>query len=140
MTKLLFHKRKNTIVVVTTVKKVNICASGYNPVRTYALLYDTQISSVYLSSVAATIASPTKKNTRVQRKVPCPIAVIATLFKDCGYFLCKDGILKCYCDNRSKAKMDMYELKKHHENKKHVASKDKRVQDQQAATEYGIGC
>ena len=85
--------------------------------------------------VVAAVALPTvtipKKSKRVQRKVPCPSLVVNTLYKDCGYFLCKDGILKCYCDNRSKAKMDKYQLKKHQENKKHIAWKEKRVEEQQ---------
>lgn len=62
--------------VLTTVKKVNICASGYNPVRTYALLYDTQISSVYLSSGNLEYAVP-QINHLVSLALLCSFRIIS---------------------------------------------------------------
>jgi hypothetical protein len=68
-------------------------------------------------SSANTSSPKNKKKKRVRKKLPDPVSCVT---KNCGFFLEKDGVLRCHCDIKSKAKMDEAALKVHLRMKKHL--------------------
>jgi hypothetical protein len=67
---------------------------------------------------------------RCRRRTPDPVIIVKNVFRRVGFFVDKDGMLKCHCDNKDKGKMDATGLKKHLSQLKHVFWQEKRTEEQ----------
>jgi hypothetical protein len=74
-----------------------------------------------------TISKKDGSTKRCPRRTPDPASIVKYVFRGVGFFVDKDGMLKCHCDNKDKGNMDETGIKKHVYQLKHVLWQEKRT-------------